>query len=72
MSTNCEACGYKDNEVKSGSAISAQGKKITLKVEDLEDLSRDILKVPSLCLDLSDSYANSNGRASPVDSPSPT
>jgi zinc finger protein len=45
MSTNCDACGYRDNEVKSGSAISEQGKKIILKVEDSEDLSRDILKV---------------------------
>jgi zinc finger protein len=45
MSTNCEICGYRDNEVKSGSAISEKGKKITLKVEDSEDLSRDILKV---------------------------
>ncbi|KAF8152561.1 ZPR1 zinc-finger domain-containing protein [Crassisporium funariophilum] len=44
MSTNCDRCGYRDNEVKSGSAISAQGKRITLKVEDREDLSRDILK----------------------------
>jgi len=44
MSTNCDACGYRDNEVKSGSAISEQGKKIILKVEDREDLSRDILK----------------------------
>ena len=45
MSTNCDACGYRDNEVKSGSAISEKGKKIILKVEDTEDLSRDILKV---------------------------
>ena len=45
MSTNCEACGYRDNEVKSGSSISEKGKKIVLKVEDREDLSRDILKV---------------------------
>jgi zinc finger protein len=45
MSTNCDACGYRDNEVKSGSAISEKGKKITLKVEGEEDLSRDILKV---------------------------
>ena len=45
MSTNCDRCGYKDNEVKSGSAISEKGKRITLKVEDREDLSRDILKV---------------------------
>ncbi|KAL1749104.1 ZPR1 zinc-finger domain-containing protein [Schizophyllum fasciatum] len=44
MSTNCEHCGYRDNEVKSGSAISEKGKRITLKVEDKEDLSRDILK----------------------------
>ena len=45
MSTNCDGCGYRDNEVKSGSAISDQGKKITLKIEDRDDLSRDILKV---------------------------
>jgi zinc finger protein len=44
MSTNCEFCGYKDNEVKSGAAISDQGKRITLRCEDREDLSRDILK----------------------------
>ncbi|KAH9852116.1 zf-ZPR1-domain-containing protein [Lenzites betulinus] len=50
MSTNCDKCGYRDNEVKSGSAISKQGKRITLKVEDRDDLSRDILKVcTSLC-----------------------
>lgn len=45
MSVNCDLCGYRDNEVKSGSAISAKGRKITLKVEDRDDLSRDILKV---------------------------
>ncbi|GAA5957041.1 hypothetical protein JCM8115_003938 [Rhodotorula mucilaginosa] len=44
MSTNCHDCGYRDNEVKSGGAISAKGRKITLKVEDTDDLSRDILK----------------------------
>jgi len=47
MSVNCDKCGYRDNEVKSGSAISPLGKKITLKVEDQEDLSRDILKSES-------------------------
>jgi zinc finger protein len=45
MSTNCNDCGYRDNEIKSGAAISEQGKKIILKVEDRDDLSRDILKV---------------------------
>ncbi|KAI9464535.1 zf-ZPR1-domain-containing protein [Lactarius psammicola] len=44
MSTNCDRCGYRDNEVKSGAAISEKGKRITLRVEDREDLSRDILK----------------------------
>ncbi|KAF9268429.1 zf-ZPR1-domain-containing protein [Marasmius fiardii PR-910] len=44
MSTNCDKCGYRDNEVKSGAAISEKGKKITLKVEDKDDMSRDILK----------------------------
>jgi zinc finger protein len=48
MSTNCALCGYRDNEVKSGSAISEKGKRITLKVEDTDDLSRDILKVSSV------------------------
>ncbi|KAI6112829.1 ZPR1 zinc-finger domain-containing protein [Pisolithus sp. B1] len=33
MSTDCEHCGYRDNEVR-----------ITLRMEDREDLSRDILK----------------------------
>ena len=47
MSTNCDRCGYRDNEVKSGAAISEKGRKITLKVEDREDLSRDILKSES-------------------------
>jgi len=44
MSTNCEACGYKHNEIKSVGAISDKGKRITLKVQDAEDLTRDILK----------------------------
>ena len=48
MSTNCESCGYRDNEVKSSGAVSEMGKRITLKVEDSDDLSRDILKVCSL------------------------
>ncbi|KAI9137930.1 ZPR1 zinc-finger domain-containing protein [Paraphysoderma sedebokerense] len=44
MSTSCDYCGYKSNEVKAGGPISEKGKKITLKVVDQEDLSRDILK----------------------------
>jgi len=44
MSTNCEYCGYRDNEVKSGSAVSEKGERITLKVQQQGDLSRDVLK----------------------------
>jgi C4-type Zn-finger protein len=51
MSTNCAFCGYRDNEVKSGSAISDQGKRITIICEDREDLSRDILKVGRSSMD---------------------
>lgn len=59
MSTVCERCGYKSNEVKTGGAIPDKGRKITLKVEDPDDLARDILKsetcgmtIPELDLDL--------------------
>ncbi|KAI8366903.1 ZPR1 zinc-finger domain-containing protein [Blakeslea trispora] len=44
MATNCEECGYKSNEVKAGGPISEKGKRITLKITEAEDLSRDILK----------------------------
>mmetsp|Transcript_7960 Transcript_7960/g.9109 ORF Transcript_7960/g.9109 Transcript_7960/m.9109 type:complete len:555 (+) Transcript_7960:108-1772(+) len=52
MAFNCESCGFKDNEVKGGGAISAKGKKICLKVpsksDDPEayevDMRRDVVK----------------------------
>lgn len=59
MSTVCEHCGYKSNEVKTGGAIPLKGKTISLKISDPDDLGRDILKsetcglnVPELNLDL--------------------
>lgn len=47
MSTCCDSCGYKSNEVKAGGAIAEKGTRITLKMTDVEDLSRDILKSES-------------------------
>lgn len=44
MATVCEHCGYKTNDIKTGGAIPDKGKKITLRVENVVDLSRDILK----------------------------
>jgi zinc finger protein len=59
MSTVCDTCGYKSNEVKTGGAVPSKGRIITLSVEDEEDLARDILKsetcglsCPELNLDL--------------------
>ncbi|ONH76651.1 Zinc finger protein ZPR1 [Pichia kudriavzevii] len=59
MSTTCDHCGYKSNEVKTGGEIPPHGTKITLYCDDPEDLARDILKsetcgmqIPELNLDL--------------------
>ncbi|ODV57847.1 zinc finger-containing protein ZPR1 [Ascoidea rubescens DSM 1968] len=59
MSTVCDHCGYRSNEVKTGGAIPEMGRRITLKVDDPEDLKRDLLKsetcqlvIPEINLDL--------------------
>ncbi|XP_074929693.1 LOW QUALITY PROTEIN: zinc finger protein ZPR1 [Chelonoidis abingdonii] len=44
MATNCEACGHRTNEVKSGGAIEPLGTRITLHVTDPSDMTRDVLK----------------------------
>ena len=50
MSTVCEDCGYRSNEVKTGGEVPEQGRKITLHVKTAEDLARDILKSESAAL----------------------
>ncbi|KAJ5712567.1 nucleolar zinc-finger protein [Penicillium malachiteum] len=42
--TSCPACGYKNSDVKTGGEVPPLGKRITLRVENEVDLSRDILK----------------------------
>lgn len=44
MATNCDSCGHRTNEVKSGGATEAMGTKITLHVTDPSDMTRDVLK----------------------------
>ncbi|KJZ80474.1 hypothetical protein HIM_00324 [Hirsutella minnesotensis 3608] len=44
MSTVCDDCGYRSNDVKTGGEIPERGEKITLRVDGAEDLARDILK----------------------------
>ena len=50
MSTVCEHCGYRSNEVKTGGEVPEKGRKITLKVQTKEDLYRDVLKSESAAL----------------------
>lgn len=51
MSTVCDSCGYRSNEVKTGGEVPALGRQITLHVRDSTDLARDILKSESCALE---------------------
>lgn len=44
MSLLCEHCGYRSNEIKGGGAIPKFGTKITLRLETIDDLQREVLK----------------------------
>lgn len=44
MATNCENCGHRTNEVKSGGAVEPLGTKITFHITDPLALTRDVLK----------------------------
>ncbi|XP_015813905.3 zinc finger protein ZPR1 [Nothobranchius furzeri] len=44
MATNCDSCGHRTNEVKSGGATEQMGTKVTLHVTDPSDMTRDLLK----------------------------
>ncbi|XP_004585158.4 zinc finger protein ZPR1 [Ochotona princeps] len=44
MATNCESCGHRTNEVKSGGAVEPLGTRITLRITDPSDMTRDLLK----------------------------
>ena len=50
MSTVCDDCGYRSNEVKTGGAVPEKGSRITLDVKTPEDLARDVLKSESAAL----------------------
>ncbi|XP_061582940.1 zinc finger protein ZPR1 [Cololabis saira] len=44
MATNCDSCGHRTNEVKSGGATEELGTKVTLHITDPSDMTRDLLK----------------------------
>ncbi|RDW72097.1 putative zinc finger protein zpr1 protein [Coleophoma crateriformis] len=51
MSTVCDHCGYRSNEVKTGGEVPEKGTQITLQVDSPVDLARDILKSESCALE---------------------
>lgn len=51
MSTVCDDCGYRSNDVKTGGEIPEQGEKIILTVQGSTDLARDILKSETCSLE---------------------
>ena len=48
--TVCEHCGYRTSDVKTGGEVPEKGKRITLRVDNEVDLSRDILKSDTCAL----------------------
>ncbi|GAA0170558.1 hypothetical protein LIER_24789 [Lithospermum erythrorhizon] len=44
MASSCDACGYRNSEVKPGGPIPPKGKRIVVRVENIKDLSRDVIK----------------------------
>jgi len=59
MCTSCEACGYRNSDLRCGGGIPAMGRSLSLSVSCVRDLSRDIIKsetaevlIPELDLEL--------------------
>ncbi|KAK4440330.1 Zinc finger protein ZPR1 [Sesamum alatum] len=59
MASSCDACGYRNSEVKPGGRIPDKGKRIMVRVKNIKDLSRDVIKsdtasvkIPELELEL--------------------
>lgn len=44
MASTCDGCGYRNSELKAGGPIPSKGKKITVSVRNIKDLSRDVIK----------------------------
>lgn len=50
MAFSCDACGYRNTDIKNGGGISDKATKIVFKVEKASDLNRDIFKSDSCIL----------------------
>lgn len=53
-STSCDHCGYRTSDVKTGGEIPDKGRRITTSVENIIDLSRDVLKSDSCTMSSED------------------
>ncbi|KAK8969094.1 hypothetical protein KSP40_PGU016151 [Platanthera guangdongensis] len=51
MASSCDLCGYRSSELKAGGEIPQKGKRITVCVQNVKDLSRDLLRY--ICILLS-------------------
>lgn len=52
MATNCENCGHRTNEVKSGGAVELLGTRITFHITDPSDMTRDLLKSETCSIEI--------------------
>lgn len=44
MATTCDACGWRDAEVKSGGAMQPRGVRFTVRIDERDDLNRMVLR----------------------------
>ncbi|KAI2801500.1 hypothetical protein RDWZM_008490 [Blomia tropicalis] len=70
MATNCDVCGTRTNEIKSGAGIEDKGVRITIDIENEDDLMKEVVRsdtcnifVPQLNLKL---YSTGSGRYTTV------
>ncbi|XP_046917789.2 zinc finger protein ZPR1 [Dermatophagoides farinae] len=70
MATNCEICGSRTNEVKSGTGIGSHGVRITMKIRNENDLKKEVIRsdtcnisIPELSLTL---HSSGSGRYTTV------
>ncbi|KAK8940782.1 hypothetical protein KSP39_PZI009907 [Platanthera zijinensis] len=50
MASSCDLCGYRSSELKAGGEIPPKGKRITVCVQNVKDLSRDLIKSDTACV----------------------
>lgn len=52
MAFTCDVCGARSSDVKTGGGISDKGKKITLKVNGVTDMNRDLFKSDTAAVEI--------------------